>query len=124
MIFCNVVQSAERRTVNAGVAGSSPAITANNRGYAHGLRRRSSKPCSKGSIPFIRSIFAAIAPTVEQAFCKHQVTGSSPVGGTILAMLALLTTTGCGGCFGANTNRDAGACNTFVLPQYFAKLTH
>jgi hypothetical protein len=86
MKYFDVAQQAEQRTVNAKVLGSIPSIGAILRGYAHGLRRRSSKPCSKGSIPFIRSTNAVIAQLAEQLPCKHQVRSSILRGGTILAL--------------------------------------
>lgn len=57
------------------------------------------------SILAFRSIFAALAQLVEQGSCKAQVVGAIPTGSTILALLVLLTTTGCArNCLTADTN--------------------
>lgn len=119
MKYFDVAQPVEQRAVNVKVLGSNPSVGAKFRGLSilgDAPVFQTGKP---GSIPGFRSIFAALAQLAEQGSCKAQVVGAIPTGSTILALLALFTTTACGGCFGGDTNRQAGSCGTLETPVIF-----
>lgn len=135
---CHVAQSVERLAVNEDVLGSNPSLAAKYRGLSilgdapvfqtgkpgsiPGFRSNNGrwKGYASGILKFPPLFFAAIAQLAEQHPCKLKVVGSIPTGGTILALLVLLTTTACGGCFVADTNRSRDGCPIIPIPSNFA----